>query len=130
MNTKVLVVCLVGIIGIVICHNERLQVNFDWKQLAIDAAKHIYSLHKWSDYKEIDFIGYKCSGQIKGRIHKLKWVWDGKFKCPSLTAIEGSSRGFKSRSGAIENAIIDFVQKATEQNVLSESQLNQLKASQ
>ncbi|CAF0921262.1 unnamed protein product [Brachionus calyciflorus] len=126
---RVLVIFLAVLIGVIICQNQKPEIKIDLSNLAIDVAKHVFRLHKWSDHKEIDFIGHKCVGQVKGRIRKLKWVWDGKFKCPSLTGIEGSGRGFKSRNGAIEHAIIDFVKKAAEQQILNESQLNQLKAS-
>lgn len=57
---------------------------------------------------------------ILGRISKWKWVWDGRFSCPSLNnSIQGTSGGLKSRNGAIEHAVRNFMEKAINSGVIN-----------
>jgi len=94
--------------------------------LAQILAQQLISIHQWNDGTTADFMGYQCTSGVKGRIHSLKWVWDGRFSCPSWTSITGNSRGFTGRSGAIEAAIKDFITKALEENLITSEQANNL----
>ncbi len=51
---------------------------------------------------------YQCVAKYKGQFRSWKWVWDGRFKCPSITTFEAESRGWKSKDGAAENAMIEY----------------------
>jgi hypothetical protein len=53
----------------------------DVTSVAISIGQMVFNLHSWSDGTEIPFLGSKCTAGIKGRIRKLKWVWDGRFSC-------------------------------------------------
>ena len=90
--------------------------------LAISIADSLIGLHNWSNGTPANFMGHQCSGSVKGRIHKLKWVWDGKFSCPGWTGLVGESRGFASRNGALEHSIKDFVNKALQINLITSEQ--------
>ena len=57
---------------------------------------------------------------------KFKWVWDSQFSCPSLTTIIGKANGYNSRNGAVEHAILNFMDESKRQNILSPDMLNQL----
>ncbi|CAF1126883.1 unnamed protein product [Rotaria sordida] len=81
-----------------------------WAGCAIDLGKIIWSLHTWSDDQPIKVCNIDCTGNLKGRISKLEWVWDGKFRCESRApGIEGEGSGFASRQGAMEKAIEQFI---------------------
>jgi hypothetical protein len=82
----------------------------------------IIGLHRWSDGKPHVLLEHNCSFSFKGRIHKLKLVWDGKFTCPGWTYLVGESRGFASRNGALEHSIKDFVNKALQINLITSEQ--------
>ena len=94
-----------------------------WSNLASSIANYLVNLHDWNDGTTIDFLGHQCSASLKGRFHKLKWVWDGMFSCAGWTDLIGNSRGSSSRTGAIENAIKDFVNKAFENNLITSEQV-------
>ena len=81
--------------------------------LAID----LIDLHNWSSGQPYDVLGHECSNSTKGRFHKLKWVWDGQFRCPNWNDIIGESRHSTSRAIAIEKAIEDFVKREREQAI-------------
>ncbi|CAF0887392.1 unnamed protein product [Rotaria sordida] len=44
-------------------------------------AHKIWTLHNWSEDTPITLCGMQCIGNLKGRISKLKWKWDAKFRC-------------------------------------------------
>ena len=90
--------------------------------IAAQIASTLIGLHNWSDGKPANFMGHQCLGSVKGRIHKLKWVWDGKFRCPGWTGLVGESRGSSGRTGAIENAIRDFANKGVANNLFVSEQ--------
>jgi hypothetical protein len=82
----------------------------------------IIGLHRWSDGKPHVLLEHSCSFSFKGRIHKLKWVWDGKFICPGWTNLVGESKGYASRNGAMEHSIKNFVNKALHINLITPEQ--------
>ncbi|CAF5124162.1 unnamed protein product, partial [Rotaria sp. Silwood1] len=85
-------------------------ITGSWIGCAVDLGKIIWSLHSWSDDQPIKVCNINCTGNLKGRISKLKWVWDGKFQCATRApGIVGEGRGFKSRQGAMEKAIQEFI---------------------
>ncbi|CAF4912266.1 unnamed protein product, partial [Rotaria sp. Silwood2] len=81
--------------------------------------------HSWSDIDTKQAFGTTCHSQFKGGFHRWQWKWSGKFWCPSLsTTIMGESTQWKSRNGAIEHAIQNYVTKMTSAGLLKVSQLN------
>ncbi len=94
-----------------------------WSNIASSLANYLVNLHDWNDGTTIDFLGHQCSASLKGRIHKLKWVWDGKFSCPGWTGLVGESRGSSGRTGAIQNAIKDFTNKGVANNLFTSEQI-------
>lgn len=72
----------------------------------------IYRLHSWGDDTSIQICGIPCRGNLKGRISKWKWIWDGRFRCDSIAPGIVGEDSKKSRNGAIEWAIQDFIRKA------------------
>jgi hypothetical protein len=50
---------------------------------------------------------------VKGRFSGIKWVWDAQVSgSGKFAGLSGSSRGLKSRNGAVEHAVKDFEKKA------------------
>jgi hypothetical protein len=86
-------------------------VSGDWFKCGITVGTFLFSLHTWNEGQTVNVLGYQCTPSLKGRIHKFKWVWDGRFRCPF--GQEGNSRSYKSRTGAIDAAIRDFFAKNT-----------------
>ena len=79
---------------------------------AAQLANVIFKLHSWSEDTPINICGISCYGNLKGRISKLKWKWDGRFRCDSIApGIVGQDTKL-SRNGAMEWAIKDFLNKA------------------
>lgn len=54
-------------------------------------------------------------------------VWDSKFSCPTLTEINGESRGFKGRDTATRHAVADFLNKIMGKNILPDGLIVQLR---
>jgi len=97
-----------------------MATGFDWTTAAITAASYIYGIHKWNDVETVEICGRSCNVQIKGRIHKLTWVWDG--RCEG-GGIVGSARHNDDRNGAIQNAIKDYVIKAGQIGLITPEQI-------
>ncbi|CAF3179457.1 unnamed protein product [Rotaria sp. Silwood2] len=97
----------------------------DWIRCGIAVGKVIYGMYgSWSDIDEKQVFGTTCKSQFKGNIYRWQLVWSGKFWCPSLSSgVMGESRNWKSRAGAIEHAIQDYVTKMTSAGLLTPSQL-------
>ncbi len=66
---------------------------------------------------------YQCVARYKGRIHRWKWVWDGKFKCPGISSFEAESRNWRSRNGAAEHAMEEYFKQVH----LTPQQLEQIR---
>ncbi|CAF4305197.1 unnamed protein product [Rotaria sp. Silwood2] len=82
-------------------------------------AHKIWTLHSWSEDSPITLCGMQCVGNLKGRISKLKWKWDAKFRCDGRApGIEGRDTK-QSRNGAMEWAIQDFLTKAFSSGTIS-----------
>jgi hypothetical protein len=60
------------------------------------------------------------------KFRKLKWVWDSQFRCPSLTGITRRANGYKSRDGAVEHAVLNFMDESKCHNKLTPAMLDQL----
>jgi hypothetical protein len=89
-------------------------------------ATTIFNLHQWADGQPVDVMGKRYVVQVRGRVHKLKWVWDGQFKCISEdTGIVGTSRHYYSRNDAASNAIKDYFIQAGQRGLFTEDQINQ-----
>jgi hypothetical protein len=101
-----------------------MTTGIDWTTVAVKVAAYVYGLHQWSDSQEIEITGKTCKVQTKGRLHKLKWVWDGKCECEGIV---GDSRHFNSQEGAIKNAIQDYIVKAGQAGLLTDEQIQQWK---
>ncbi|RNA22595.1 Anti-lipopolysaccharide factor -like protein [Brachionus plicatilis] len=97
--------------------SDCLQGN--WLKCGFEIAKNIFKLHKWNG-DSFDFCGFKCDYKIRGRIRKLKWVWDAKINCHGLN--EGQGRRTKSRDGALRRALDDLTSKLNPEQLLSVSQ--------
>ncbi|CAG0893658.1 unnamed protein product [Darwinula stevensoni] len=59
----------------------------------------------------VDFLGHSCEYSVKPQISKFKLYYKGKVYCPGWSNIVGNSKT-KSRTGAMNGAIEDFVKKA------------------
>jgi len=119
--------------------DEKASQAVERKQLGVIAAVKIaarivslgskkYSLHRWGKDNYINIGPYPCVGNVNGHLSKWKWVWAGKFKCPTLANVEGRGRlvGWKSRQGAIKHAIQDLLDKLKAGNYLTPEQWTNL----
>ena len=127
---KFLVIALLGLtLASCLYAQPEIQIDLtsciqqDWISCGIKLGSTYFSLHKWNDYTAVKFLGNDCVGSIKGGFHRWQWKWSGEFKCPALTSIVGSSTQFKSRDGAIQQAITDFMQKALAAGVIKPDQI-------
>lgn len=91
-------------------------IQGNWVQCGITLGSIVFKLHRWSG-STINICNYRCRAELKGRVRKFKWVWDGRVTCPGLG--NGERRGTKSRNGASEGAI---------QNLFAKLNKDQLKA--
>ncbi|CAF1970265.1 unnamed protein product [Rotaria magnacalcarata] len=86
-------------------------------------AFNIWKVHNWGANTPITICGLPCTGNLKGRISKLQWVWDARFRCDSnAPGINGKSSK-KSRDGAMEWAIKDFLNQALSSGRLKSTDL-------
>jgi hypothetical protein len=99
-----------------------MATGIDWTTAAAKVASYVYNLHSWNDYQTVEICGRPCNVQIKGRLHKLKWVWDG--HCEGGGVI-GTARHYNSRNGAAENSIKDYVTKAGQAGLIPPEQIQQ-----
>jgi hypothetical protein len=53
-------------------------------------------------------------------------MWDSQFRCPSLSGITGRANGYISRDGAVEYAILNFMDESKRHNILTPAMLDQL----
>jgi hypothetical protein len=86
-------------------------------------ANSIWKLHNWSENTPITICGIACTGNLKGRISKLKWKWDGRFRCDSKAPGIVGQDSKQSRNGAMEWAIKDFLNKAISSGQLKPEEL-------
>jgi len=93
-----------------------------WPCLA-QLANSIWKLHNWSENTPITMCGIDCIGNLKGRISKFKWKWDGRFRCDSKAPGIVGQDSKKSRNGAMEWAIKDFLNKAISSGQLKPEEL-------
>lgn len=87
----------------------------------------IISIHSFGDGAKLTLFGQPCTSYLKGRIRKFQWVWDSKISCNGkFGGLTGSASGYKSKSGAINNAVTDFVNKAIANGSLTIQELQAL----
>ncbi|XP_037803363.1 anti-lipopolysaccharide factor-like [Penaeus monodon] len=69
---------------------------------------------------EIELLGHYCS--YSTRPYFLRWQLKFKTKiwCPGWTLVYGSAKGNSSVSSSLQDAIVNFVQKAYQEDVISE----------
>ena len=104
--------------------NPITDIPQNWGKRSLNIIK--LSLQNWTEVATIKLIGHECKGSIKNGFYKWKWTWSAKWKCPDLTSIVGYSNNYKSRKGALEFALIDFMFKALQAKVIT---LEKLKSS-
>ena len=104
--------------------NPTTDIPQNWGKRSLNIIK--LSLQNWTEVATIKLIGHECKGSIKNGFYKWKWTWSAKWKCPDLTSIVGYSNNYKSRKGALEFALIDFMFKALQAKVIT---LEKLKSS-
>lgn len=80
----------------------------NWGQLANQLANQLYDLYNWNDYQSIDLFNKTCMSQVKGRFHRLKWMWDGRIECDGIT---GRSTEYAGRETAVKKALEDYLTK-------------------
>ncbi|UJR17990.1 hypothetical protein I4U23_004891 [Adineta vaga] len=97
----------------------------NWPACGIAVGTAVFKHYgSWSDVDTKQAFGTTCNTQFKGGFHRWQWKWSGKFWCPSLSpTITGDSTQWKSRTGAIEHAIQDYVTKMTASGLLKPEQL-------
>ena len=98
----------------------------NWLGCGVAVGSAVYKHYgSWSDVDTKQAFGTTCNSQFKGGFHRWQYKWSGKFWCPALSAsIMGDSTQWKSRTGAIEHAIQDYVTKMTAAGLLKVDQLN------
>lgn len=80
-------------------------INGNWISCA-KSIQFVYGLFSWNDGGTVKILGQDCTIQVKGRIRKFKWVYDGRCRCPF--GREAESKGWKSARGAAEHAVMEF----------------------
>ena len=94
----------------------------DWLSCGVNVGSVYFQLHRWNDYTTVTLFDRQCVGKVKGGFHSWQWKWSGEFSCLGWNIV-GSSTQFKSRSGATEHAIIDFIQKALQAKLITTEQI-------
>jgi hypothetical protein len=72
----------------------------------------IFKLHNWNEDTPIDICGIKCNGNVKGRLSKWQWKWDGHFRCETKAPGITGHATKQSKNGAMEWDLKDFLNKA------------------
>jgi len=100
-------------------------LSANWIQCGLSVGTGIYqSLHSWNDYQPVNAFGTQCNTQVKGGFYRWKWVWDAHFQCPSISpTLQGTSSAWKSRNGAVEHAIQNYVTQAGQHGLLTKEQI-------
>ena len=128
--------CILAVVALLLSISVHHKVNClaadlapclaqDWIACGVSIGTSIYRRYtSWSDVDTKQAFGTTCNSQFKGGWHRWQWKWSGKFWCPSLSStITGESTQWKSRTGAIEHAIQDYVTKMTTAGLLKPEQL-------
>ena len=77
-------------------------------------ANSVWKIHQWGEDTPITICGNSCVGNIKGRISKWEWKWDGKFRCDNKAqGITGEASGY-SQDGTMKGAIEDWIKKSAD----------------
>lgn len=84
----------------------------DWVECGKSIGNSIYYADSWRKDGTVSFLGHKCVGRINSRFFAFRWVWDGKFECPTIMdAVAGRSTTQDSRALALRTAIQKFAIK-------------------
>ena len=97
--------------------------NINW----VPVAATVTDLHQRGDSKHFNLIRKTYVVETKGRLHKLKWVWDGRCRCISeQTGIVDNLRHCAGQNGAAKNALRDYFTEAGQLGLYTQEQLSQL----
>ena len=127
------VIAIICVISFIVPHLSAADVDvtpclsMNWVACGMGVGTALYKKYygTWQDSQDVNAFGTICKTQFRGSFYRWKWVWGGHFWCPSLGDIQGESQNYKSREGAIEHAIQDFVIKAGQNNKLTQEQIAQ-----
>ena len=71
-------------------------------------------------FVQLNFQGRVINYKAEGRIHKLKWVYDGTaWDVESGTSVK--AKHYQSRQGAIEHAVKELIEKLNAKKILTYS---------
>ncbi|XP_066973272.1 anti-lipopolysaccharide factor-like [Macrobrachium rosenbergii] len=70
---------------------------------------------------DLEFLDHVCSFQVKPKIKRWELYFRGTMWCPGWTPIRGTSET-RSRSGVVNQAVADFVQKALASGLVTEEE--------
>ncbi len=128
------VIAILCVLSLIIPHLSAMDIDItpcltlDWVACGINVGTALYKKYygTWQDSQDMNAFGTTCKTQFRGSFYRWEWVWGGKFWCPSISeTIIGKSVNFKSREGAIEHALQDFVTNAGQAGLLTQEQISQ-----
>ncbi|UJR35583.1 hypothetical protein I4U23_028336 [Adineta vaga] len=128
------IVAILCILSMVIHHISAVDtippacLSLNWMACGLGVGSELYKKYygTWQDSQDVNAFGTVCKSQFRGSFYRWKWVWGGQFWCPTLDAnLRGESKNYKSRDGAIEHALQDYVTKAGEAGILKPEQISQ-----
>jgi hypothetical protein len=103
-------------------------LSLDWVKCGLNVGTGLFKKYygTWQNSQDVNAFGTVCKTQFGGLFRRFSWAWNGQFWCPSISAtVLGTSEHYKSRDGAIEHAIQNFVQKAGSAGLLTQEQIAQ-----
>ena len=103
-------------------------ISLNWVVCGTSVGTALYKKYygTWQDSQDVNAFGTVCKTQFRGSFYRWQWVWGGQFWCPSISeTIRGESEHLKSRTGAIEHALQNYVEKAGAAGVLTNEQIAQ-----
>ncbi len=103
-------------------------LSLDWVSCGINVGTGLFQTYygTWLDSQDVNAFGTVCKTQFRGSFYRWEWVWGGHFWCPSISAtVLGVSKNYKSRDGAIEHALQNFVETAGTAGLLTKEQIAQ-----
>ncbi|CAF0937470.1 unnamed protein product [Adineta ricciae] len=103
-------------------------LSLNWVACGVNIGTALYTKYygQWQDSQDVNAFGTVCKTQFRGSFYRWKWVWGGQFWCPQLSStVMGTSEHYKSREGAIEHALQDYVTKAGQAGILKPEHVSQ-----
>lgn len=108
--------------------NYQPCLSLNWVACGASVGTALYKKYygTWQDSQDVNAFGTVCKTQFRGSFYRWKWVWGGNFWCPSISdSVRGTSEHYKSREGAIEHALQNYVQVAGAAGLLTQQQIEQ-----